>query len=84
MIEIKVDKGKVDCNAVGALGDIIAETIIAVRSVYDNMAEINPLVAETFKEKMKEHLFNDELFKRRPKNEEDSSVYPRHLRNRRN
>lgn len=80
MIEIKVDKGKVDCNAVGALGDIIAETLLAVRSIYDNMAKINPLVAEVFKEKMKEHLFNDELFERKSKNEEDSSIYPEHKR----
>lgn len=83
MIEIKVDKGKVDCSAVGELGDIIAETIIAVRSVYDNMAEINPLVAEVFKEKIKEHLFNDELFKRESKNEKDSPIYPEHKRHRR-
>lgn len=83
MIVIKVDKGKVDCSAVGELGDIIAETIIAVRSVYDNMAEINPLVAEVFKEKIKEHLFNDELFKRGSKNEKDSPIYPEHKRHRR-
>lgn len=83
MIEIKVDKGEVDCSAVGKLGDIIAETIIAVRSVYDNMAEINPLVAEVFKEKIKEHLFNDELFKRGSKNEKDSSIYPEYKRHRR-
>jgi hypothetical protein len=83
MIEIKVDKGKVDCSAVGELGDIIAETIIAVRSVYDNITEINPLVAEVFKEKIKEHLFNDELFNRGSKNEKDSSIYPEHKRHRR-
>mgnify|MGYP006375559119 CR=1 FL=1 len=83
MIEIKVDKGKVDCSAVGELDDIIAETIIAVRSVYDNIAEINPLVAEVFKEKIKEHLFNDELFKRGSKNEKDSPIYPEHKRHRR-
>jgi hypothetical protein len=83
MIEIKVDKGKVDCSAVGGLGDIIAETIIAVRSVYDNIAEINPLVAEVFKEKIKEHLFNDELFNRGSKNEKDSPIYPEHKRHRR-
>lgn len=53
MIEIKVDKGEVDYSAVRGLGDIIAETIIAVRSIYDNMAEINPLAAEVFKEKNK-------------------------------
>jgi hypothetical protein len=83
MIEIKVDKGKVDCSTVGGLGDIIAETIIAVRSVYDNITEINPLVAEVFKEKIKEHLFNDELFKRGSKNEESSPIYPEHKRHRR-
>jgi hypothetical protein len=83
MIEIKVDKGKVDCSAVGGLDDIIAETIIAVRSVYDNITEINPLVAEVFKEKIKEHLFNDELFNRGSKNEKDSPIYPEHQRHRR-
>lgn len=83
MIKIKVDKGEVDCSAVGGLGDIIAETITAVRSIYDNMAEINPLAAEVFKEKIKEHLFNDELFKRGSKNEKDSPIYPEHQRHRR-
>jgi hypothetical protein len=83
MIEIKVDKGEADCSAVGEMGDIIAETIIAVRSIYDNIAEINPLVAEVFKEKIKEHLFNDELFNRGSKNEKDSSIYPEHKRHRR-